>query len=76
MLVRQGLEAGFRPAHRIVFFRGISLYPLTLVGGDRERLLGTSGGRGKTVCARGAWGARLGRPSTSPLGCLLTEQGH
>ena len=27
----------------------------------------TRGGRGKTVCARGAWAALLGGPSTSPL---------
>jgi hypothetical protein len=44
--------------------------PLTIVGGDRERLAVTRRGRGKTVCARGAWVALLGGPSTSPLGAM------
>jgi len=41
---------------------------LTIVGGVRERPGVTRRGRGKTVCARGAWLALLGGPSTSPLG--------
>jgi len=40
---------------------------LTIVGGVRERPGVTRRGRGKTVCARGAWLALLGGPSTSPL---------
>jgi len=40
---------------------------LTIVGGVRERSVVTRRGRGETVCARGAWWAPLGGPSTSPL---------
>jgi hypothetical protein len=40
---------------------------LTIVGGVRERPVCPRRGRGKTVCARGAWWALLGGPSTSPL---------
>jgi hypothetical protein len=46
---------------------------LTIVGGVRERLVVTRRGRRKTVCARGAWSALLGGPSTSPLGRPLSE---
>ena len=31
----------------------------------------TRRGRGETVCARGAWAALLGGPSTSPLGVIV-----
>ena len=51
----------------LVYFRGIYLYPPTIIGGDRERLVVTRRGRWKIVCARGAWWALLGGPSTSPL---------
>jgi hypothetical protein len=51
----------------IVYFRRIYLYPLTIVGGVRERLVDTRRGRWKTVCARGSDLALLGGPSTSPL---------
>jgi hypothetical protein len=47
---------------------------LTIVGGDRERLVVTRRGRGKTVCARGAWVALLGGPSTSPLERSMARQ--
>ena len=40
---------------------------LTIVGGVRERFVVTRRGRWKTVCARGADPALLGRRSTSPL---------
>jgi hypothetical protein len=40
---------------------------LTNVGGVRERPAVTRRGRGKTVCARGAYWALPGGPSTSPL---------
>ncbi len=43
---------------------------LTIVRGDRERLLLTRRGRGDTVCARVAWLALLGGPSTSPLAVM------
>jgi hypothetical protein len=40
---------------------------LIFVGGVRERWVVARRGRGKTVCARGAWWALLGGPSISPL---------
>ena len=43
---------------------------LTIVGGVRERSAVTRRRRGKTVCARGAYGTLLGGPSTSPLGIM------
>ena len=52
----------------IVFFRGIYLYRLTIVGGDRERSVCPSRRRRQKVCARGAWWAPLSGPSTAPLG--------
>jgi hypothetical protein len=45
---------------------------LTIVGGVREWLVVTRRESGKTVCARGAWVAPLGGPSTSPLGADVT----
>jgi hypothetical protein len=45
--------------------------PLTIVGGVRERLVVTRRGRLGILCARGAWRAFLGGPSTSPLGDAL-----
>jgi len=50
-----------------LFPREITVPPKTIVGGDRERPACPRRGRGKTVCARGAWSALLGGPSTSPL---------
>ena len=50
---------------------GVVRWLLTIVGGDRERLVVTRRGRGKTVCARGAHGTLLGGPSTSPLGARM-----
>src|SRR5436190_1868287 len=46
----------------------VQLSRLTIVGGVRERSVVTRRGRGKTVCARGAYWALLCSPSTSPLG--------
>jgi hypothetical protein len=40
---------------------------LTIVGGVRERSEVPRRGRGETLCARSAWSALLGGPSTSPL---------
>jgi hypothetical protein len=40
---------------------------LTIVGGVRERVVVTRRGRGNKACARGAWWALSGGPSTSPL---------
>src|SRR5207249_9291886 len=40
---------------------------LRIVGGVRARSVVTRRGRGKTVCARGAYWALLCSPSTSPL---------
>jgi len=45
----------------------VQLSRLTIVGGVRERSVVTRRGRGKTVCARGAYWALLCSPSTSPL---------
>ena len=50
-----------------------TLARLTIVGGDRERRACPRRGRWKTVCARGAWCARLGGPSTSPLDGAMTQ---
>src|SRR5438552_6717882 len=47
----------------------VQLSRLTIVGGVRERSVVTRRGRGKTVCARGAYWALLCSPSTSPLEC-------
>ena len=47
-------------------------WPLTIVGGVRERLVVTRRGRRKRLCARGAWWALLGGPSTSPLAVAMT----
>ena len=44
-----------------------SARPLTIVGEVRERPVCPRRGHGKTVCARSAWCALLGGPSTSPL---------
>jgi hypothetical protein len=58
-------------AHRYSILRQNVTARLTIVGGDRERLVVTRRGRGKTACAHGADRALLGAPSTSPLaGCL------
>ena len=45
----------------------VQLSRLTIVGGVRERSVVTRRGRGKTVCARGAYWALLCSPLTSPL---------
>src|SRR6516165_5393783 len=50
-----------------VYFRGIYLYPLTTVGGDRERLVCPRRGRGRDCAPAALDRALLGGPSTSPL---------
>src|SRR5437762_11638700 len=54
----------------------VQLSRLTIVGGVRERSVVTRRGRGKTVCARGAYWALLCSPSTSPLGARLVQLVH
>src|SRR5690348_7884733 len=46
---------------------------LIIVGGNRERLALSRRGCGKPVCARGAYRALLGDPSTSPLGLMTID---
>ena len=52
-------------AFGLSFYRGWSQFRWYLT--ERERSVVTRRGRGKTVCARGAWWVLLRGPSTTPL---------
>ena len=53
----------------VVYFRGIYLYPLTIVGGVRYARY-CRHGRGKTVCARGSNPAALDAPDELRSTCV------
>src|ERR1700741_2329596 len=58
---------------RAVYFRGTSLYPLTIVGGVRERITCPRRGRGRDCAPASLDWVLLGGPSTSPLDAMISS---